>query len=193
MKWFKINPGSAVPQDITKTSMVIKHAPEHLPTGHTAREATLKLKNVKQSDRGEYLCWKSNGYNATANISIIIDVAGKLTKWSGPVALSWNIKGDKISCWSLCDRIYRAIFQNCVSKIIRECFGFASLHSVISPRKNSRHHLLQSAVNFVTWLPAFSRVLGSLLSFTLVAVISLVLVLRLSVEKRPLMLCKCNG
>lgn len=59
--------------------MVINHAPEHLPTGHTAREATLKLKNVKQSDRGKYLCWKSNGYNATANISIIIDVAGKLT------------------------------------------------------------------------------------------------------------------
>lgn len=80
-----------------------------------------------------------------------------------------------------------------MSKIIRECFGFASLHSVISPRKNSRHHLLQSAVNFVTWLPAFSRVLGSLLSFTLVAVISLDLVLRLSVEKRPLVLCKCNG
>ena len=80
-----------------------------------------------------------------------------------------------------------------MSKIIRDCFGFASLHSVISPRKNSRHHLLQSAVNFVTWLPAFSRVLGSLLSFTLVAVISLDLVLRLSVEKRPLVLCKCNG
>lgn len=79
VKWFKINQGSTVPQDITDTSMVIRQASRPLKTGHWETNVTLELKNVKRSDRGEYLCWKSNGYNATANISIIIDVAGKLT------------------------------------------------------------------------------------------------------------------
>ena len=78
-KWLKIDPGSTVPQDLTHTSIVIPRQLEFLRTGHWAKNVTLKLRNVKRSDRGKYVCSKSNGYNATANISIIIDVAGKLT------------------------------------------------------------------------------------------------------------------
>lgn len=74
-KWFKIDPGSTVPQDLTDTSIVIPRRPKSLPTGQWEKNVTLKLRNVKRSDRGKYVCSKSNGYNATANISIIIDVA----------------------------------------------------------------------------------------------------------------------
>ncbi|PFX33391.1 Fibroblast growth factor receptor 2 [Stylophora pistillata] len=74
-KWFKIDPGSTVPQDLTDPSIVIPRRSESLRTGHWAKNVTLKLRNVKRSDRGKYVCSKSNGYNATANISIIIDVA----------------------------------------------------------------------------------------------------------------------
>ena len=62
----------------------------------------------------------------------------------------------------------RAIFTQ-VWKVIRDRIGFALLRSVIGP-ENSRHSLRQWDAKFEpisTWSPAFSRVLGSLVVFTL--------------------------
>ena len=59
-------------------------------------------------------------------------------------------------------------FFNGVSKVIRDCFGFASLRSMIGA-KNSRRSLNQSDAKLkpiTTWSFAFSRALGSLLGFT---------------------------
>ena len=54
--------------------------------------------------------------------------------------------------------VFRAIF-NCVSKVIRDCIGFALLRSVIGLKK-SRHPLNQSDAKvkpILTWSLAFSR------------------------------------
>ena len=62
----------------------------------------------------------------------------------------------------------RAIFTQ-VRKVIRDRISFALLRSVIGP-ENSRHSFHQSDAKFepiTTWSPAFSRVLGSLVVFTL--------------------------
>ena len=62
----------------------------------------------------------------------------------------------------------RAIFTQ-VWKVIRDRIGFVLLRSVIGP-ENSRHSLRQWDAKFEpisTWSPAFSRVLGSLVVFTL--------------------------
>ena len=64
--------------------------------------------------------------------------------------------------------VLRAIF-NRVSTVIRDCFGFASLRSVIGS-KNSRHSLSQSDAKpkpITTWSIAFSRASGRLHVFTL--------------------------
>ena len=56
-----------------------------------------------------------------------------------------------------------------VSKVNRNCIGFAFFRSVIGP-ENSRHSLNQSNAKLKpikTWSPAFSRALGSLLDSTL--------------------------
>ena len=62
----------------------------------------------------------------------------------------------------------RAIFTQ-VWKVIRDRIGFALLRYVIGP-ENSRHSLRQWDAKFEpisTWSPSFSRVLGSLVVFTL--------------------------
>ena len=56
-----------------------------------------------------------------------------------------------------------------MSKVIRDCIGFALLRSVIGP-ENSRHPLSQSDAELkpiVTWLLAFSRAWNRLHVFTL--------------------------
>ena len=87
-----------------------------------------------------------------------------------------------------------------MSKVIRDFIGFDSLRSVIG-LENSRHLLNQSDSKLkpiVTWSLAVSRASGSLHVFTLIShwflvilhlfllavVITLVLVLRHSIEKR---------
>ena len=64
----------------------------------------------------------------------------------------------------------RAIF-NWVSKVIRDCIGFALLRSVIG-QENSRHPLSQSDAKvkpIATWLLAFSRASGPLHVLTLLS------------------------
>ena len=62
--------------------------------------------------------------------------------------------------------LFRAVF-NWVSKVIRHCFGFALLRSMIG-LKNSRHLLNQSDANpkpIATWSHAFSRAWRRLRAF----------------------------
>ena len=88
---------------------------------------------------------------------------------------------------------------NWVLKVIRGCFSFSFLRSMIGP-ENSLHSLNQSDAKLkpiTTWSPAFSRALGILVVllwvltgslsyfpfFRLVVVITVVLVWRISIEK----------
>ncbi|KAJ7388512.1 Fibroblast growth factor receptor [Desmophyllum pertusum] len=43
--------------------------------GPLGKNSTLMLRDVTRSDAGAYVCWKSNGYNVTANVTVFIDVA----------------------------------------------------------------------------------------------------------------------
>ena len=81
-----------------------------------------------------------------------------------------------------------------MSNVIRDCIGFALLRSVIG-LENSRHPLNQSDAKvkpIATWSLAFSRAWDRLRVFTLSShwfvVITLVLVLRHSIEKRSIQL-----
>ena len=96
--------------------------------------------------------------------------------------------------------IYIAIL-NGVSKVNRNCFGFAFFRLVIGPEYY--HYFLNQSDSklkpIATWSPAFSRALGSLLVFTLsshwllkyfpvfslAVVANLVLVLRHSIRIPP--------
>ena len=96
--------------------------------------------------------------------------------------------------------IYIAIL-NGVSKVNRNCFGFAFFRLVIGPE--DFHYFLNQSDSklkpIATWSPAFSRALGSLLVFTLsshwflkyysvfslAVVANLVLVLRHSIRIPP--------
>lgn len=75
VKWFKKDTSSKVPQEITD-SRVKEHSPIRTTTGHWEKNSTLMLRDVTRSDAGAYVCWKSNGYNVTANVTVFIDVAG---------------------------------------------------------------------------------------------------------------------
>ena len=71
VKWFKLG------QEITDSRVVKGASKRDRKTGHWGRNSTLMLQNVTRSDAGSYVCWKSNGYNKTANVTVFIDVAGK--------------------------------------------------------------------------------------------------------------------
>lgn len=92
VKWFKIDPTSKLPQQIIDKSKVNDPATNHLPTGHWEKNLTLTMRNVKRSDRGVYVCSKSNGYNATKNHTVVIDVAGKLISCPDCFILPWKRK-----------------------------------------------------------------------------------------------------
>lgn len=77
VKWFKVDPSSKVAQEITDSRVKV-HKPKRTNTGSWERNSTLMLHNVTRSDAGAYVCWKYNGYNKTANVTVFIDVAGKL-------------------------------------------------------------------------------------------------------------------
>ena len=51
-------------------------------SGRWNKSKTLTLDKVTKNDEGAYVCWKSNGYNITKNITIYIDVAGKYFHFS---------------------------------------------------------------------------------------------------------------
>ena len=75
MGWYKIDKSSneAISDSdprLTGGTGITRH-------GHWNKSKTLTLDNVTKNDEGAYVCWKSNGYNITKNITIYIDVAGK--------------------------------------------------------------------------------------------------------------------
>ena len=71
MGWYKIGKSSneAISASDPRQGMT-RH-------GHWNKSKTLTLDNVTKNDEGAYVCWKSNGYNITKNITVYIDVAGK--------------------------------------------------------------------------------------------------------------------
>ena len=77
VKWFKVDPSTKVAREITD-SRVKESKSDRVNTGHWERNSILTLSNITQSDAGAYVCWKHNGYNKTANVTVYIDVAGNL-------------------------------------------------------------------------------------------------------------------
>ena len=77
MGWYKIDKSSNVRKAINDSDPRLTS--DQKMTGHDRRNKNkmLTLDNVTKNDEGAYVCWKSNGYNITKNITIYIDVAGK--------------------------------------------------------------------------------------------------------------------
>ena len=89
-------------------------------------------------------------------------------KWVSGAGSALTTSGRSTSCTSVLQVSYRAIL-NWVSKVIRDCIGFALLRSVIG-LENSRHPLNQSDAKLkpiATWSLAFSRAWDRLRVFTL--------------------------
>ena len=82
MGWYKIDKSSNVRKAISDSDPRLKHDLKWTIYGHWNKSKTLTLDNVTKNDEGAYVCWKSNGYNITKNITIYIDVAGKYFHFS---------------------------------------------------------------------------------------------------------------
>ena len=80
MGWYKIDRSSNVRKAISDSRLT--YDPKITRHGHWNKSNTLTLDNVTKNDEGAYVCWKSNGYNITKNITIYIDVAGKYFHFS---------------------------------------------------------------------------------------------------------------
>ena len=76
MGWYKIDKSSNVRKAISDSDPRRTHQ-MWLISDRWKKSKTLTLDNVTKNDEGAYVCWKSNGYNITKNITIYIDVAGK--------------------------------------------------------------------------------------------------------------------
>ena len=75
-KWYKIDPSTNVAKELKQPMVKIKqNTTRH---GHLDRNMTLTLRDVTKRDTGVYVCSKSNGKDATINITFFIDVLGKL-------------------------------------------------------------------------------------------------------------------
>lgn len=74
VKWYKIETSSKLPKEITDKVTTNQN---RVRFGHWEKNSTLTLRAVTQNDAGAYVCWKSNGFNATRNVTVFIDVAGK--------------------------------------------------------------------------------------------------------------------
>ena len=77
MGWYKIDKSSNVRKAISDSDPRLTYDERMTRHGHWNKSKTLTLDNVTKNDEGAYVCWKSNGYNITKNITIYIDVAGK--------------------------------------------------------------------------------------------------------------------
>ena len=77
MGWYKIDKSSNVRKAISDSDPRLTYKKGMTRHGHWNKSKTLTLHNVTKNDEGAYVCWKSNGYNITKNITIYIDVAGK--------------------------------------------------------------------------------------------------------------------
>ena len=83
MGWYKIDKSSNVRKAISDSDpRLTSDKKEWTKSGHWNRSMTLTLDKVTKNDEGAYVCWKSNGYNITKNITIYIDVAGKYFHFS---------------------------------------------------------------------------------------------------------------
>lgn len=91
VKWFKLDPSSKVAREITD-SRVEEGRSVRISSGHWGKNSTLKLRDVTRSDAGAYVCSKSNGYNKTANVTVFIDVAGKLKSLQRIKVMAFKLK-----------------------------------------------------------------------------------------------------
>ena len=82
MGWYKIDKSSNVRKAISDSDPRLSSDRKQTRHGHWNVSKTLTLDNVTKNDEGAYVCWKSNGYNITKNITIYIDVAGKYFHFS---------------------------------------------------------------------------------------------------------------
>ena len=77
MGWYKIDKSSNVRKAISDSDPRLTYDETFDIYGYWNKSKTLILDNVTKNDEGAYVCWKSNGYNITKNITVYIDVAGK--------------------------------------------------------------------------------------------------------------------
>ena len=76
IKWFKIDSSSKVPSEINDTDSRLDVTKGWTERGNWKINAVLTLRDVAKNDAAAYVCWKSNGYNATKNYTVFVDVAG---------------------------------------------------------------------------------------------------------------------
>ena len=76
MGWYKIDKSSNVRKAISGSDPRLTDD-KRLISDRQTENMALTLDKVTKNDEGAYVCWKSNGYNITKNITIYIDVAGK--------------------------------------------------------------------------------------------------------------------
>ena len=79
IKWFKIDSSSKVPSEINDTDSRLNVTKGWTRHGNWEVNAVLTLHDVTKNDAAAYVCRKSNGYNATKNDTVFIDVAGMST------------------------------------------------------------------------------------------------------------------
>ena len=77
MGWYKIDKFSNVLKAIRDSDPRLTYDKTFTRDGRWNHSSTLTLDDVTKNDEGAYVCWKSNGYNITKNITVYIDVAGK--------------------------------------------------------------------------------------------------------------------
>ena len=77
MRWYKIDKSSKVHKINSSDPRLTEHPVTMTRHGHWNFSKTLTLRSVTENDEGTYICSKSNGRNATRNITVYIDVAGR--------------------------------------------------------------------------------------------------------------------
>lgn len=75
LTWYKIDASSQEAREI-KDPMRVNHKTWLTRHGHWEKNSTLMLRDVTENDAGTYVCSKSNGFNATKNVTIFIEVSG---------------------------------------------------------------------------------------------------------------------
>ena len=105
LKWYKIDKSSRVPKEITDSRVTTKQRTTR--HGHYEKNSTLVIQSVTKGDEGTYVCWKSNGFNATRNVTIFIDVSGNLCLsilWSKESCHSYLLKSSPL-LWHFCSNL----------------------------------------------------------------------------------------
>lgn len=106
-KWYKIDPSTNIAKELKGPMVEIKQ--NVTIDDHIDRNMTLRLRNVTKRDAGVYVCSKSNGKDATMNITFFIDVLGKLMF----LQFSKNSKTEIINL-AMCTSCYWTLLRYCL-------------------------------------------------------------------------------